>query len=472
MAENTLKTVQTQRQEQQLSARQMQSLELLQKPLTALLEDIRLELDRNPVLEADLSGMEIPSGDPLSAADPGEKPEDPSGDEDENTLNDESWQEDLPVPEMPSYNDPGETMFRNLSGEKTLEQILLDELAVSGVEGRIRDLAEWVIGSIDHTGYLRTPPADLAMAADASLEEVMEAVRLVQSFDPPGVGAFTPEECLLLQIRRNKEADPRLEELVEHHLDGIARNKLPQIASAMHLTMPELEDLLAELRKLSPYPGSVLSGEHADYIAPEAEIRRDEDGNYFVVPSEKYLRLRIPDRYFTMLEDKTLSEEDKLYIQNKINDARELIQSLELRESTIQRIAGVIAAEQKDFFDRGPEFLRPMTMRQAAEKLELHETTVSRAVAGKYVQTPRGILEFRYFFSTGYASAEGESFSSRSVHERIRKLIEKEDPFHPLSDEAISKALAEEGLSVARRTVAKYRDILHIPGASVRRRHR
>ena len=205
-------------------------------------------------------------------------------------------------------------------------------------------------------------------------------------------------------------------------------------------------------------------------MVPEAEIVQQEDGSYGVIPGERHIRLRIPARYMEMLEDNTLSPEDREYIRQKIDNAREWIRSLEMRESTIRRIAGVIASEQKDFFDNGPEFLRPMTMRQAAVMLDLHETTVSRAVAGKYVQTPRGILEFRYFFSTGYAGADGEAVSSRSIQERIRKLVAGEDPAHPLSDEALSKALAEEGFQVARRTVAKYRDQLHIPGTSLRRK--
>ena len=471
--ENSLKHLQTQRQEQQLSARQMQSLELLQKPLPALLKELQAELERNPVLEADISGMEILAGDPLSTPDPGDRGENLSGDDDVPDTNDESWQDELPVPpELPTGgNDPQDVMFRTLSGEKTLEQQLLDELAVSGASGKLRDLAELVIGSIDHTGYLRTPPADLAMAADASLEEVMEAVKLVQSFEPAGVGAFTPEECLLLQIERRKNTDPRLAELVRSHLDNIARNKLPQIASAMHITMAELQDLLKELRKLSPYPGSVLAPEHAPYVAPEAEIVALENGSYGVVPGERYIRLRIPARYNDMREDTTLSDEDREYIRDKIEIARELIRALEMRGSTICRIAGVIASEQKDFFDNGPESLRPMTMQQVAERLDLHETTISRAVAGKYVQTPRGVLEFRYFFSTGYESSGGEAVSSRSIQERIRKLIADEDPAKPLSDEAIAKLLAEAGFTVARRTVAKYRDLMHIPGASGRRRH-
>lgn len=472
MAENSLANIQTQRQEQQLSARQMQSLELLQKPLSALLEELRTELESNPVLEADISGMEIPSGDPLSISDAGERENDDSGNDSE-PLDNETWQEDLPIPpEIPhAGNDSQEIMLRTASGEKTLEQQLLDELALSGAGGRLYELAEWVIGSIDHTGYLRTPAADLAMAAEASLEEVMEAVRLVQSFDPPGVGAFTPEECLLLQVERKKDAPPLLADLIRGHLADVARNKLPQIASAMHITMPELEKLLVELRKLSPYPGSALAPEHAPYIIPEVEIVRGDDANYHVVPGNHFINLRIPERYFNMLEDKNLSPEDREYIRIKIENARELIRSLDMRESTIRRIAGIIAGEQKNFFDNGPEFLHPMTMRQAAEILEVHETTVSRAVAGKYLQTPRGVLEFRFFFSSGYESRDGESVSSRSVQERIKRLISEEDPFHPLSDESISKVLADEGINVARRTVAKYRDLLNIPGASRRRKH-
>ena len=471
MAETALNTIQTQKQEQQLSARQMQSLELLQKPLPALLEELRTELDRNPVLEADVSGMEVLAGDPLSMSDHGEPLDGDPGDDDTPVMDNDSWQEDLPMPpEIPSAHDPQEVMFRTLSGEKTLEQQLLDELALSGASGRLRDLAEWVIGSIDQTGYLRTHPADLAMAADASLAEVQEAVELVQSFEPAGVGAFTLEECLLLQIGRRKDADPKLTELIRDHLPEVARNKLPQIASAMGISLPELENLLQELRKLSPRPGAALSPGHAAYVVPEAEIVQQEDGSYGVIPGERHIRLRIPARYMEMLEDNTLSPEDREYIRQKIDNARDWIRSLEMRESTIRRIAGVIASEQKDFFDNGPEFLRPMTMRQAAVMLDLHETTVSRAVAGKYVQTPRGILEFRYFFSTGYAGADGEAVSSRSIQERIRKLVAGEDPAHPLSDEALSKALAEEGFQVARRTVAKYRDQLHIPGTSLRRK--
>ena len=209
MPETSLNAVQTQRQEQQLSARQMQSLELLQKPLPALLEELRAELESNPVLEADVSRLEVPSGDPLSTPDPGDAAD--PGDDAEPAAPADDWRDELPLPsETPASEGAHEAFLNTSAGEKSLEQLLLDELAVSGASGERRRLAEWIIGSIDDSGYLRTPPADLAMAADASLDDVMDALKLVQSLDPPGVGAFTPQECLLLQIERLPEAYPRL----------------------------------------------------------------------------------------------------------------------------------------------------------------------------------------------------------------------------------------------------------------------
>ncbi len=471
MPETSLSNQQIQRQEQQLSARQLQSLELLQKPLPALLEELHTQLERNPVLEADISSMEIPSGDPLSTPEPA----DPEGDGDDHFAesppgsdagSENDWDAGSAVPSVP---EAATDCFRTISSEKTLEQHLLDELALSGASGKLRQLAEWVISGIDDSGYLRTPPEDLAMASGASMAEIQEALKLVRSFDPAGVGAFTPQECLLLQLDRRPDADPRLKELVRDHLPDVARNQLPRIARAMDLPLQEISRLTEELRKLDPYPGAALSPAHAPFVAPEAEIVRGEDGTYHVVPGERYIRLRIPARYFSMLEDPSLTPADREYIQNKISAAKELIKSLELRDTTIRRIAGMIADEQREFFDSGPEHLKPLTMRRAAEILELHETTVSRAVAGKYVRTPRGIFEFRYFFSTGYQTSGGEAVSSRSVQERLRHIIDDEDPRHPLSDEAIADLLKKDGLHVARRTVAKYRDLLGIPGTSVRR---
>ena len=471
---------QTLRQEQTLSTRQLQSLELLHAPILELQERLSQELAANPVLEEVPSEADLQVGDPLSAGAGEEEPHD-AGDEslasEQLVREAENWHDELPLPGE-GYVGGGtadaadrDFFFDSLAGETTLQEQLLDELRLSNVDDRRRRIGELVIGSIDDSGYLRTHPADIAMAADASLEEVEQVVRLIQTFDPPGVGAFTPGECLRLQLERRGEKDPRLFELIDRYLDDIGNNRLPQVARAMKISLPELERLLEKLRSLHPYPGTALAPSGAVFVAPELEIVREGDG-YAVKPSGRQMRLRIPERYWKMLEDPALSAADRAYIRDKIAAARELIRALEMRESTIRRIAAVIADEQRDFFDKGVAFLRPMTMRHVAEKLGLHETTVSRAIAGKYLQTPRGFFEFRYFFSGGFHAADGTAVSSRSVQDVIRRLIDGEDARKPLSDEKISRLLRREGLEVARRTVAKYREEMRIPPTHLRRSHR
>lgn len=471
--ENSLSQTQSLKQEQTLSARQLQSLELLHAPVLELQEQLSQILAANPVLELEPSELELPVGDILSSAERQEKGE--SEEDFDLTPPPEEWHDELPLPpETGSFDDGGEGreyFFNSLTSERTLHEQLFDELQLASADPVTRRIAELVIGCIDDSGYLRTPPADLAMAADAELPEVMKAVKLVQSFDPPGVGASSPGECLRLQLERRGEKDRRLFELIDRHLDSIERNRLPQVAKAMNIPLDELDRLLGELRKLNPYPGAALSPSSSTFVAVEIEIVRSGD-RYVVKPGCRLPRLYISDRYLRMAEDPSLSTEDRQYVKEKINAAREVMRSLEMRESTIRRIGAVIADYQHDFFEKGLEYLRPMTMRQAAELLELHETTVSRAIAGKFVRTPRGVFELRYFFSAGYANAEGETVSSRSVKEQIRLLVEEEDGRKPLSDAKIADLLAEQGLTVARRTVAKYREELGIAPTHLRKIHR
>ncbi len=469
MPDNFLTQNQSIRQEQTISARQMQSLELLHAPVQELLERLNQELAVNPVLEQESPSDDIPLNEPPAdderelSGDDGEMPYD-SGDE---------WHDELPIPGVSASGDSAgrEHLFNSLASEESMTELLLEELRVSSVSGKTAQIAEVIIGSLDERGFLQSHPADIAMAADASMEEVEEALALVQSFDPPGIGARTLAECLLLQLARAGEDDPKLVELITNHLDDVGRNRLPQIAREMRITVTELDALLKKLRRLNPSPGYVYARDSGGYVAPEVVIEQDLNGNYTVFPSGRLPKIIIPDRYFAMLEEPELSPEDKAYIREKIASARDLLKALDLRDSTIRRIASLIAESQKEFFDGGVEFLKPMTMRQAAEELGVHETTVSRAIAGKYLQTPGGLFPFRYFFSSGFVNEEGEAVSSKSVQELIRQIVEDEDPAHPLSDDKISKLLSEKGVNVARRTVAKYRDELGIPGTSQRRRY-
>ena len=459
----------TLRQEQQLTGRQLQSLELLNLPALELEERILQELAVNPVLEEEA---------PDSPPDPGDGGEPPEK-EDEATLDEhaaeaDEWRDDLPVPEDSGGADSWETrdfLLNSFAVAPSLQSQLLDELAVSDAAPEIRELAEQVIGSIDDTGYLRTPAADIAMAAGAEPEAVERAIRLVQSFDPPGVGCRDLAECLKLQLERAGELTPLLCELIDRHLEEIARNRLPQIARSLHITPEELTAALAKLRGLNPHPGSSLAPPPSEFITPEAEIVRDGD-HYTAVPLRGGMpRLFLAERYLKMLENPDLTPEERSYLRDKLQQARDLIRALELRQSTILRIAGVLARTQRDFFDCGVEALHPLTMRQVGEELDLHETTISRAAANKFVRTPRGTFPFKYFFGTGFAAEGGEEFSNRAVMEKIRDFVAGEDPAHPLSDDKIAGMLKAEGLSVARRTVAKYRESMNLPASSLRRKH-
>jgi RNA polymerase sigma-54 factor len=239
----------------------------------------------------------------------------------------------------------------------------------------------------------------------------------------------------------------------------------------MKISYEELDDLISEIKKLNPNPASELSSSLPAQVIPDVFVEKKDDGYSAYTNKEWIPRLRISQKYLKMLEDPLTPQETKNWIKEKLNRARNVIRSLAQRESTIKRIADVIIDEQFEFFHKGIEFLKPLTMQKVAEKLGMHETTVSRAIAGKYIQTPRGLFEFKFFFSTGYKSESGEEMSSKSVMEKINEIIEDEDPKHPLSDKEISEILKKEGLNVARRTVAKYREALGIQSSHLRRHH-
>lgn len=460
------------RQEQQLSARQLQSLELLNLPLLDLEERLTQELAANPLLEAE-SDEEWQEPAPDPAPDP--EPEDEAT-LDERAAESEEWADELPMPPGTEESGPSgeqrEYMLNSLASTPSLQEQLSAELAMTPLPPRIRRLAEEAIGSIDDSGYLRTTAADLAMCSNATLEEAEAAIHAIQQFDPPGVGCRNLAECLRLQLERKGALTPLLSEILDHHLDEIARNRLPQLARTLHIPLEELNAALAELRKLNPFPGSALATGPSEFVLPEVAIVRKEDGDYEAVPRRNGMpKLFLAERYLKLLETPELSPEDRTYLREKLQQARELMRALDLRQSTIMRIAEVIIRTQRDFLDRGVEHLKPLTMKQAGEMLDLHETTVSRAVAGKFVETPQGTFPFKYFFTAGFTGEDGRELSNRAVMEKIRELIDQENPAKPLSDEQLAQQLKAEGLAVARRTVAKYREQLNIPSSSLRRKH-
>ena len=464
MFENSLTTSTLQKQTQQLSMQQKQSLEILHLPILELEKFLAQEAAANPLLEED---EDVPgsSGSADEQENRNDSPEAPEVDE---------WGDevDIPDPARKGANENQPDFWINRPApEPSLMEQLDAEIATCRLDSRICELAGELVGQLNDAGFLTTPTADLAMICDADISEIEEALKLVQSFDPPGIGARDLAECLKLQLIRKNMLTELLEKILDTGFEDIEKNRLPQLAKKLGVTLDELTAALKVLRGLDPAPGAAVVRDGGD-IPVELEIYRDEDGIYQVRQvNERPLKFRISKRYSELLADPSLSDEDKNYLKEKLESAKELLRGLAQRESTILRLGKVIADTQKDFFERGPEHLHSLTMRQAAEKLSLHETTVSRAVAGKYVSTPRGVYPLRYFFSGGYLNSSGEDVGVNAVKEKLRDLIAQEDPAHPLSDEKLAGLLKESGVDIARRTVAKYREAMKIPSASLRRKY-
>lgn len=501
MAEQNISQQQTQRQEQILAPQQLQSLEVLLTPLLELQDKLNHELERNPLIEQEWPEPEAPAGEsadntgsdetapaeyhgedqPLFAAIPTGNI-DPAGDDHESKeimelldLNSD-WQDYKS--EYTGYDNPPDEqekrdyMFNSIIEQPSLQEQLLEQLRLSDVDTVVSAVAEQLIGNIDEYGYLRTPPDDLTANPKYQRETVEQALKLVQSFDPPGIGARDLKECLLLQLARKHNRDKKLVTLIKSHLDEISKNHLPQIAKSMNISMDELNALIEKVKGLTPHPATAIAPNNPVFVIPEVYVEADGDEFKVTVNNEYLPRLRISAAYQNLLEDPNTNSETKEYIRGKIMNGKMLIRSLDQRQNTIQRIAQVIVDNQHSFLKEGIEHLHPMTMQQVADKLGLHETTISRAIANKYMQTPMGMYEFKFFFSGGYKSEDGEELSSKSIQEKINDLITREDTRKPLSDSKLSSLLKKAGLSVARRTVAKYRENMGIPPSNLRKEYK
>ncbi|MCI5779139.1 MAG: RNA polymerase factor sigma-54 [Lentisphaeria bacterium] len=459
-------------QRQQLSPVQRHSLEILALPLAALETKLAQEFAVNPVLE------EVP---PESA---GDLPEEgrPGDAEDENDYERnaacaDEWADELPLPgSAPSGGAERDDAAADPLGNSpapppSLKTMLLAELNCANCPEKLFPPAVEIISALNDDGLVASNLADIAMASDADMDDVLAALRLVQNIAPAGVAARDVSESLKLQLERRGQLTPVLAKLLTEGREDLEKNRLPALCAKLDVSPAELEEMLKLLRTLDPAPGRERRPEVAA-VLPDIEIVRTEDGGYrTVVRREFRSRVAVSPLYEKLLERPDLSGEDRAYLTEKINRAREFVQAMTLRESTLKRIGDVIIAEQRDFLDRGVRELKPMTMKQTAAQLDLSESTVSRAVAEKFAATPQGMFPLRFFFSGGYHSENGSEVAAQAVKEQIRRAIAAEDPAAPLSDDALAGLLKRSGLSVARRTVAKYRESMRIPASSLRRKH-
>ncbi len=458
--------------QQVLAPHLFQSLEILQMPLLDLQQMIKQELSENPTLEATQE-----QADEQIEIEQGTK--DVERDEFDNEF------EKLAAlgEEFDSYHDRGQIsggsdaeekyqyMMDSLSESTSLHDQLLNQLSLSNLNEYERKIAEIVLGNIDDDGYLQLDVEDLLALPNFPAETLDKILDTIHEFDPPGVGARDLRECLMLQLKRAGKEDTQEYQLVSEFLDLLGRHKYDEIARAMGLTVERVKALSAAVAKLDPKPGRNFSDDRIEYVTPEIIVEK-KNGEYVITQNKKpYPHLFISRKYLQMLKDPNTSKEVKTYIREKITKSKQFIQSIDQRMSTIYRIAVEVVRIQRDFFDHGVSKLRPLNMKTVAELLDVHETTISRATTGKYMQTPRGLLSMKYFFKPGIMTASGESISNESVKAALAEIIRDEDKKKPLSDAKLVKLLEEQGMKIARRTVAKYRDQLRILPSHLRKVH-
>lgn len=356
-------------------------------------------------------------------------------------------------------------------GATTLYQHLENQLGyVKGFSPLQRKIALFLIGNLDEKGYLEVSAEEAAASLGVALEEIEDVLSILQHFDPVGVAARNLEECLLLQLEHLALDDEKIVQVVKFHLQDLADNRYQRIADKLGCTVLEAQAMADMVRTLNPRPGAAFSTNETRYVIPDVTV--EKVGNEFVVLVNDIAtpRLKINNFYEKMLKQPKSEEEAKQFIHDKLNAAMWLAKSLEQRRLTLLRVTQAIVEMQLDFFERGVHYLKPMTQKEIAERVGLHESTISRATSNKYVQTPRGIFELKYFFTSALSTASGESASSESVKRRIKALIDQEDRKSPLSDQKLSEMLLTEGIEISRRTVAKYREEMLIASSAKRKR--
>jgi len=351
----------------------------------------------------------------------------------------------------------------------TLRDHLIFQLHISMLTDLPRKIGEYIIECLDHNGYLRIHVSDIAGNFKVEEDEVEKVLKIIQTFDPAGVASRNLEECLLIQLEANGIDDPVIREIVSFNLENLANKKFNQIAKKFNISTAEVQRIYDIIKTLEPKPGrSFESSRDIKYINPDVVVKK-MDMEYLVLVNDSAApRLIINSYYRNILKNYRDQTNISQYIAKKLESALWLIKSIEQRRMTLYKVVSAIVDYQKEFFEKGISALKPLTLKDIAAKVGVHESTVSRAVNGKYVQTPRGIFELKFFFTSGVNSVLGEGISSESIKQAIKEIIEEEDSFKPASDQKIANILSSRGIKISRRTIAKYRDDLRIPSSSRR----
>jgi len=358
-----------------------------------------------------------------------------------------------------------------LSTSTSLTDHLNWQLSMQSDDPLIREIGSAIIGNLDDDGYLVASFDELALMGPWAVTDVERALKTVQGFDPVGVAARDLQECLLLQLRHVGLQGTITEKIVMEHLRLLQNHQVPEISRKLGVSIDDLKEHIEIIRNLDPKPGSRYNPSQSQYVIPDVYIIKVEDQYVAVLNEDGLPQMRISPVYRRLLDKGSTenNDETRAYVKDKFRSALWLIKSVEQRQKTIHKVANSIINFQREFLDHGIEHLRPLVLRDVANDIGMHESTVSRVVTNKYMHTPQGVFEMKYFFHSGISSSYGESVSSVTIKQRIRKIIENEDPRKPLSDSKIVSILQREGLVLARRTIAKYREELKIPTSNQRK---
>ena len=473
------------KQELKINPRLYQAMDLLYMPLLDLQQHIKQEMLNNPFLDLEEPAV---SDEELATT---EKDKEKEDQKDENEID---WEEIL----LDGFDTGGRRAeyeerehFEPVTVEaRDLYDHLHDQLSHLRLTPRQVLIGEEIIGNIDETGYVTCSTEQIRNSLNQwisdegaidegtgepyttmDLDEVEHMIATVQAFDPPGIAARNLRECLLLQLRDANDENTLAYALVDQFFDQLINHRRSEVSKELGITPKEVQAAEDQIAKLDPKPGLKYAAPADDYITPDLIVDKI-DGDYLVFLNDTNLpRLRLSKTYRDIARDKNKYKgENKEFISSKLNSANWMIQAIEQRRQTMLKVMNFIVDRQREFFEKGVQYLRPLTLREVAEVINMHESTVSRVTNEKYVQTPRGVLPLKYFFSSGLSTTSGEDVSARGIKARIRKLVDDENSRKPLTDQAIVNILREEGVQIARRTVAKYRDQLGILSARMRKR--
>jgi RNA polymerase sigma-54 factor len=487
---------------QVLAPQLQQSLALLQAPALELQAMVAHELQQNPVLEElaapELTQREKEDGEidkEQVAADPAEPPADltydpaqekpvvqagsESADEfqaefEQLARMDQDWrdrfaQTNNPMRQREDEEERRQFMFDSLVSSTSLQETLIEQMRLSDLTEEDQQIAQLIIGNIDDRGYLQSSLEELSSLTSIPPDQMLRLLNVVQSFHPAGIGARDLRECLMLQLERQGKQETIEYRIVRDCMEALGKRRIPEIARKLDVSIDDVQEALARIAHLDPRPGRAFMPDDNQYIVPEVFVTHAGDDFAVSTSNDHVPHLRISNVYKDLMAQADSSAEVREYIREKIRAGKFLIKSLHQRQQTILNIAKEIVHRQRDFMEKGVAYLKPLTMVQVAEVVGVHETTVSRAVSGKYMQTPQGLFEMKYFFTSGIQTMNGADVSNTSVKDMLDEMVKREDTTKPLSDEEIVKLLGEKGIKIARRTVAKYRSELNILPSHLRR---